>query len=40
MLDARYLMLDNQECFGNEIHKHPDFGEICRAYPETSLKKY
>jgi len=31
MLDSRYLMLDNQECTGNQIQKHPDFGELSRA---------
>jgi len=31
MLDARYLMLDIQECTGNEIQNHPDFGELSRA---------
>jgi len=31
MLDARYLMLDVQECTWNAIQKHPNFGELSRA---------
>jgi len=31
MLDARYLMLDIQECTWNASQKHPDFGELSRA---------